>query len=61
MENTPAAKLMLEQTWKGLEFQRALIRLTPLIARDASSSLLRHTLYVPDDTIVRSSEYVVEK
>jgi hypothetical protein len=52
---------MLEQTSLGLEFQRAVIVLTPSIDRDATSSLVRHTLYVPDDTIVRLSEYVVSK
>lgn len=61
MENTPAEKLILEQTLLGLEFQRAVIVLTPLILRDATSSLIIHTLYVPADTMVRLSEYVVEK
>jgi hypothetical protein len=61
MANTPVEKLMLEQTLLGSEFQYALILLTPLISRYATSSLVRHTLYVPADTIVRLSEYVVAK
>jgi hypothetical protein len=59
--NTPVEKLMLAQTSLGSENQYALILLTPLISRDAASSLVRHTLYVPADTIVRLSEYVVSK
>lgn len=59
MEKIPTEKLKFEQTVPDTCW--ALTWRTPLTFKNAESSLDRHNVYVPDDTIVRSSEYLVTK